>query len=170
MELREWDICESLSSILSVQSPKGWRPPFLSSAASVHRTKSALLFVPIRKSALLFVPVTQSALLFDPVSRLSAPPGVAAAGVAGPRAGVTAGEGAGCAAAAAGDEGVLGGISARWQRCAWVATGAPVSRTLRPFDRAECDGSASHDRRSHVEQLSRDLVEPGYVPTAAGKF
>ena len=68
MELREWDICESLSSILSVQSPKGWRPPFLSSAASVHRTKSALLFVPIRKSALLFVPVTQSALLFDPVS------------------------------------------------------------------------------------------------------
>ena len=68
MELREWDICESLSSILSVQSPKGWRPPFLSSAASVHRTKSALLFVPIRKSALLFVPVTQIALLFDPVS------------------------------------------------------------------------------------------------------
>ena len=66
--MREWDICESLSSILSVQSPKGWRPPFLSSAASVHRTKSALLFVPIRKSALLFVPVTQSALLFGPVS------------------------------------------------------------------------------------------------------
>ena len=74
MELREWDICESLSSILSVQSPKGWRPPFLSSAASVHRTKSALLFVPIRKSALLFVPVTQSALLFDPVSACSSAP------------------------------------------------------------------------------------------------
>ena len=56
-----------LQSVL-LQSPKGWRPPFLSSAASVHRTKSALLFVPIRKSALLFGPVTQSALLFDPVS------------------------------------------------------------------------------------------------------
>ena len=64
MELREWDICESLSSILSVQSPKGWRPPFLSSTASVHRTKSTLLFVPIRKSTLLFVPVIQSTLLF----------------------------------------------------------------------------------------------------------
>jgi hypothetical protein len=68
MELNRWDLCESLSSILSVQSPKGWRPPFLSSAASVHRTKSALLFVPVTQSALLFVPVTQSALLFDPVS------------------------------------------------------------------------------------------------------
>jgi hypothetical protein len=99
--------------------------------------------------------------------RLSAPPGVAAAGVAGPSAGVTAGEGAGCAAAAAGDEGVLGGISARWQRCAWVATGAPVSRTLRPFDRAECDGSASHDRQSRVDQLRRDLLVCMYCrPTA----
>jgi hypothetical protein len=79
-------------------------------------------------------------------------PAAAAAAAGGVR------ESAGCAAAAVGDEGVLGAISARWQRCAWVATGAPVSRTLRPFDRAECDGSASHDRQSRIEELRRDLL------------
>ena len=68
MELNRWDLCESLRSILSVQSPKGWRPPFLRSTASVHRTKSTLLFVPIKKSTLLFVLVIQSTLLFDLVS------------------------------------------------------------------------------------------------------
>ena len=72
MELNRWDLCESLSSILSVQSPKGWRPPFLRSTASVHRTKSTLLFVPIKKSTLLFVLVIQSTLLFDLVSPLPA--------------------------------------------------------------------------------------------------
>jgi hypothetical protein len=47
---------------------KGWRPPFLSSTASVHRTKSTLLCVPIRKSTLLFAPMSKSTLLFDLVS------------------------------------------------------------------------------------------------------
>jgi hypothetical protein len=46
-------------------------------------------------------------------------PAAAAAAARGVR------EGAGCAAAAAGDEGVLGAISAWWQRCAWVATAVP---------------------------------------------
>jgi hypothetical protein len=34
----------------------------------------------------------------------------------------------GCVAAAVADEGVLGAISAWWQRCAWVATGPKGAR------------------------------------------
>jgi hypothetical protein len=58
-----------------------------------------------------------------------------------------------------------GGPIQRWSsrcRLSWVATGAAVSKTLRPFDRAECDGSASHDRQCLIDQLRRrDLTEPG---------